>query len=299
MYFLKRLFRTKALAEHYTSLAKEKCKQLKEKGISPSMAIILVGDNPASKIYIRHKSAMAEKLGIDAIVHQLPADTALNSLKDTLSQLSNTDVSGILLQLPLPEHLTPYKQDLIDVIPPEKDIDGLTTHNAGLLENGVFTGLKPATPIGIMRILEATHTPLKGKSVTVVGRSNVVGRPLASMLSYADATVITCHQATDDLAFFTRLSDIVISAAGVPGLITSAHIKQGASLIDVGTTRTKEKKLSGDILTKECAKKARFVTPVPGGVGPMTIASLMTNIIDAAYLSHGLKAPDWPAPHSS
>ena len=299
MYFSKRLFRTHALAEHYTTLVGSHCKALKERGITPSMAIILVGENPASKIYVRHKTIMAEKLGIDAVVHQLPANTTFKNLKETIQRLAATDVSGILLQLPLPKHLTPHKQNLIDMIPPLKDIDGLTTHNAGNLENGVLNGLKPATPVGIMRILEATKTPLKGKSVTVIGRSNVVGRPLASLLSYADATVITCHQATDDLAFFTKLGDVVISAAGVPGLITAHHIKQGASLIDVGTTRTDENKLAGDMLTQDCAKKARFITPVPGGVGPMTIASLMTNIIDACYLSHNLETPIWPAPNFS
>lgn len=296
MYHRHRFFYTKSLAEHYQNLATAHCNTLKEKGITPSLAILLVGDNPASHIYVKHKLAAAEKIGITAKCQTLPENATLDEVKNALKMLAESDVSGILMQIPLPAHLNAHKQELLDMIPYQKDVDGLTTHNTGLLENGVLTGLKPATPLGVIRILEATQTPLVGKSVVVIGRSNLVGRPLSSMLSYADATVINCHKATDDLSFFTKLGDVVISATGVPELIDASYIKSGATLIDVGTTRTASKKLVGDMNTQSCAKKARLVTPVPGGVGPMTIASLITNVVDATHLAHGLPTPNWHAP---
>lgn len=254
-----------------------KVNALKKKGIAPKLVIILVGDNPASLSYIRQKSNAAEKTGIVCEVKNLPADTTTKNLVGLIEKLNkNKKTHGILVQLPLPLKIeTPL---VIRAIDPKKDVDGFNAYNLGkMFLSQEFERLAPCTPAGIIKLLEHYKISPAGKNVTIVGRSNIVGKPLAVMLINRDATVTVCHSKTLNLADYTKRADILVAAVGRPKFITAKMVKIGAVVIDVGVNKV-DGKLVGDVDFKEVAKKASFITPVPGGVGPMTVACLMDNL---------------------
>lgn len=254
---------------------------LKEnKGIIPGLAVIMVGEDPASKVYVARKAKACMEVGFLSRQHKLPADTTEASLLQLINEL-NADslIHGILVQLPLPKHITTDK--IIAAIDPRKDVDGFHPYNIGSLLTGspLFV---PCTPRGIMELISRTGISLSGKEAVVVGRSNIVGKPMALLLLAQHATVTICHSKTKDLAAVTSRADILIAAVGKAQMITSDMVKDGAIVIDVGVNRLDNGKLAGDVDFAEVAKKASYITPVPGGVGPMTIAMLMKNTLDAA-----------------
>jgi methylenetetrahydrofolate dehydrogenase (NADP+)/methenyltetrahydrofolate cyclohydrolase len=256
---------------------------LKRRGIRPGLAVILVGDNPASSVYVRNKVKDCEEVGIVSTLEHLPADTSQEHLLARISAL-NADpaVHGILVQLPLPAQIDEHR--IIEAIAPDKDADGFHVSNVGLLLTGrpLF---RPCTPYGVMRMLEHAGTPLEGAHAVVVGRSNIVGKPQALMLLAAGATVTVCHSRTRDLAAQVRQADIVVAAVGKVNLITADMIKPGATVIDVGMNRNAEGRLCGDVDFAAVSQVAGAITPVPGGVGPMTRAMLLVNTIEAAERS--------------
>ena len=247
---------------------------------SPGLAVLMVGDNPASAAYVRNKERACGKLGIASFGQQFPADAAQATLAQAIADLNQDDrVDGILVQLPLPSHLDSVA--LLNQIHPDKDADGLHPTNLGRLMRGE-PGLQSCTPAGVMRLLEEYHLPLKGKHAVVVGRSILVGKPLALMLLAKDATVTIAHSQTPDLAAVCRSADILVSAVGRPELITPAYVQPGAVVVDVGINRVGEgstSKLVGDVAFAAVNDRAAWLTPVPGGVGPMTVTMLMYNTI--------------------
>jgi methylenetetrahydrofolate dehydrogenase (NADP+)/methenyltetrahydrofolate cyclohydrolase len=248
-------------------------------GEAPGLATVLVGDDPASKIYVGGKHRASEEVGIRSFAHELPAETPEHELLDLVEELNaDNAVTGFIVQLPLPDHIDPAR--VIDVIDPRKDVDGLTPTNAGLLVQG-REALVPATPSGVMELLRRSGAELEGAEAVVVGRSDLVGRPVSSLLLAANATVTMCHSRTRDLAEVCRRGDVLVAAVGRPRLITGDMVKSGATVIDVGTTRAEEG-LVGDVDFDSAARHARAITPVPGGVGPMTIAMLLRNTLVAA-----------------
>jgi methylenetetrahydrofolate dehydrogenase (NADP+)/methenyltetrahydrofolate cyclohydrolase len=250
------------------------------------LATVLVGDDPASQIYIRLKHKAAGEVGIRAIDRRLPSDTSEEDVIELVAELNDDDeVDGILVQTPLPEQIDEGR--VMRTIDPMKDVDGLHPFNAGQLFFGRQT-LVPATPVGIMQLLDEYGIPVAGARAVVVGRSLIVGRPLAMLLLHQNATVTICHSRTDDLARYTLDADVLVAAVGIPGLITADMVKQGATVIDVGITRT-EAGLVGDV-DPGVADIAAYLTPVPGGVGPMTIAALLGNTVRAARFRQGLLA---------
>ena len=245
----------------------------------PGLATILVGDDPASAVYVAAKRRACAEAGIESIHHALPADARLPELLALVDGLNaDAAVSGILCQLPLPAGLG--EQAVVERIHPAKDVDGLTIANAGRLALGV-EGLRPCTPAGVMLLLAETDIELRGGTAVVVGRSNLFGKPMARMLLAADATVTVCHSRTRDLAAVCRTADVLVAAVGRPRLVAGDWVKPGAAVIDVGITRT-EAGLVGDVDFEAASRVARWITPVPGGVGPMTIACLLRNTVDAA-----------------
>jgi methylenetetrahydrofolate dehydrogenase (NADP+) / methenyltetrahydrofolate cyclohydrolase len=250
------------------------------------LATILVGDDPASDIYIRYKHRAADEVGIEAIDNRLPATTPEADVLELVDELNNESaVDGILVQTPLPDHIDEAR--VMRTIEPIKDVDGLNPFSAGQLYLGQQT-LAPATPLGVMQLLEEYEIPTTGARAVVVGRSTLVGKPVSMLLLQANATVTICHSRTQDLARHTRDADILVAAAGSPRLVTVDMVKQGAAVIDVGITRTPEG-LMGDV-DPAVADVAAFLTPVPGGVGPMTIAALLRNAVRAAQYRNGLLA---------
>jgi len=252
------------------------------------LATVLVGDDPASEIYIRYKHRAADEVGIEAIDRRLPTTTPEDELIDLVRELNGDDVvDGILIQTPLPEHIDEAR--VMRAIDPIKDVDGLHPFSAGQLYLGRQT-LVPATPLGVMQLLDEYRIPIAGSRAVVVGRSPLVGKPMALLLLQANATVTICHSRTDDLARHTLDADILVAAVGHPRLITADMVKQGSAVVDVGITRT-EAGLVGDV-DPSVAEVAAFLTPVPGGVGPMTIACLLENALKAArYRSGALAFP--------
>jgi methylenetetrahydrofolate dehydrogenase (NADP+) / methenyltetrahydrofolate cyclohydrolase len=268
-----------ALAARLRRELKEEIEELGHVGL----ATVLVGDDPASEIYIRLKHKAAEEVGIEAIDHRLPASTPEDELVDLVEGLNEEDsVDGILVQTPLPEQIDEAR--IMRAIDPIKDVDGLHPFSAGQLYLGRQT-LVPATPLGVMHLLDEYRLAIAGRRAVVVGRSPLVGKPLALLLLQANATVTICHSRTDDLARHTLDADILVAAVGLPGLITADMVKQGAAVIDVGITRTGDG-VSGDV-EADVADVAAFLTPVPGGVGPMTIAALLGNAARAARYRRG------------
>ncbi|HEY8779039.1 MAG TPA: bifunctional methylenetetrahydrofolate dehydrogenase/methenyltetrahydrofolate cyclohydrolase FolD [Solirubrobacterales bacterium] len=248
-------------------------------GRAPGLATVLVGDDPASQIYVHNKHKASEEVGIRSLDHQLPAQTTEDELLGLVERLNaDPEVDGILVQLPLPEQIDP--DAVLATLNPRKDVDGLTPTNAGLLASGA-PGLVPCTPAGVMELLRHEGVELEGTDAVVVGRSNLVGRPVASLLLGANATVTTCHSRTRDLAGVCRRADVLVAAVGSPCLLGADAIKPGATVIDVGMNRTDDG-LVGDVDFEAAREVAGAITPVPGGVGPMTIAMLLVNTLAAA-----------------
>jgi len=271
----------KALSQKMQSELAQQVEAFTAQGLrSPGLAVLMVGDNPASAAYVRNKERACGKLGIASFGQQFPADAAQATLAQAIADLNQDDrVDGILVQLPLPSHLDSVA--LLNQIHPDKDADGLHPTNLGRLVRGE-PGLQSCTPAGIMRLLEEYHLPLKGKHAVVVGRSILVGKPLALMLLANDATVTIAHSQTPDLAAVCRSADILVSAVGRPELITPAYVQPGAVVVDVGINRVGEggtSKLVGDVAFAVVNDMAAWLTPVPGGVGPMTVTMLMYNTI--------------------
>jgi len=247
---------------------------------APGLDVVLVGEDAASQVYVRNKERAAGKVGIEGRVHRLPAETSEADLLSLVFELNGDDhIDGILVQLPLPDHL--HDQNIIDAIDPAKDVDGLHPFNAGLLSVG-RKGLRPCTPSGCMRMLQHIGCDPKGKRALVLGRSTLVGKPIAMMLLEKHATVTVAHSRTEDLAARVRESDIVVAAVGRPNMVKGDWIKEGAVVIDVGINRLEDGTLTGDVDFESASKRAAHITPVPGGVGPMTIAMLLSNTVDAA-----------------
>jgi methylenetetrahydrofolate dehydrogenase (NADP+)/methenyltetrahydrofolate cyclohydrolase len=271
----------KALAQKLQIQLKEEIQLLKDKwGRSPGLAVIMVGDNPASAIYVRNKEKACTNVGIDSLGQHLPASASQAQLEKIIAQLNQDDrVDGILVQLPLPEHLDAVA--LLNQIQPDKDADGLHSTNMGRLLRGE-PGLRSCTPAGVMRLLEEYQIAPAGQQAVIIGRSILVGKPLALMLLAADATVTVAHSRTPDLSEIARRADLLVVAAGRPGLVTADMVKPGAVVIDVGTNRVKGEKgdrTVGDVDFEAVRPIARWITPVPGGVGPMTVTMLLHNTV--------------------
>ncbi len=254
----------------------------------PGLAVIKVGNDPASEVYVRNKRQSCEKIGIHSIAHDLPEDTSQESLLTLIGQLNNDDsIDGILVQLPVPAHINP--DTIIEKIHPDKDVDGFHPYNIGRLALRMPV-LRPCTPRGVMTLLEQTleHTgqSIKGMNVCIVGASNIVGRPMGLELLLAGCTVTTCHRFTKDLADHVSKADILVVAVGKPGIVNSKWIKLGAIVIDVGINRLDNGQLVGDVDFATAKERAAYITPVPGGVGPMTVATLLQNTLDAADNLH-------------
>lgn len=242
------------------------------------LATVLVGDDPASEIYIARKHEAAAEAGIESFDHRLPAETSEESVLALVDELNRDDaVDGLLVQLPLPAHIDEAR--VLRAVSPDKDVDGFHPLNCGELYLGTPTFV-PATPLGVLALLKEHSVPLEGARAVVVGRSEIVGKPVAHLLLGENATVTVCHSRTADLGFHTRTADVLVAAVGRPHLITADMVKQGAAVVDVGLTRTADG-IAGDV-APEVAERAGFLTPVPGGVGPMTIAMLLSNTIEAA-----------------
>ncbi|MFE8645410.1 bifunctional methylenetetrahydrofolate dehydrogenase/methenyltetrahydrofolate cyclohydrolase FolD [Sphingomonas sp. NCPPB 2930] len=253
---------------------------LKARGTVPGLAVVLVGDNPASQVYVRNKVKACEDNGLHSVLEKYDADLSEADLLARVDAL-NADpaIHGILVQLPLPKHIDAQK--VIEAISPEKDVDGFHVASAGALMTGT-SGFWPCTPYGCMKMLESIGYDLRGKHAVVIGRSNIVGKPMALMLLAQNATVTVCHSATPDLGAFTRLADVVVAAVGKRNVLTADMVKPGAVVIDVGMNRTEEGKLCGDVDFAGVSEVAGWITPVPGGVGPMTITMLLVNTLEAA-----------------
>ncbi|NMB00300.1 MAG: bifunctional methylenetetrahydrofolate dehydrogenase/methenyltetrahydrofolate cyclohydrolase FolD [Firmicutes bacterium] len=265
-------------AEIRASLAK-RVEQLSTQGNTPGLDVVLVGDNPASKVYVRMKKKACEEIGVNSTIHRLPEETSQEELLALINDLNlNDKVHGILVQLPLPSHLDEEK--VINAISPEKDVDGFHPINVGKLHIGE-EGFVPCTPAGILELVKRTGTPIAGQNVVVVGRSNIVGKPVASLFLRENATVTICHSRTKDVAAECRRADILIAAVGRPLMIKKDWIKPGAVVIDVGINRVDDM-IVGDVDYEEVRQVAGAITPVPGGVGPMTIAMLLKATVDAA-----------------
>ena len=258
----------------------DEVKLLNKKGIAVSLAVIIVGDDPASKVYVNNKKKACEKLGIVSLEYALPENTTQDELLKLIDELNNRkDVNGILCQLPLPSHLD--EELLINAISPEKDVDCFHPVNVGKLYTG--TGrLKPCTPAGVMAMLEYYNIEIQGKNCVVIGRSNIVGKPMAALLTAKNGTVTLCHSKTANLKEYTGKADILVAAVGKPRFVTKDMVKESAVVIDVGIHRMENGKLCGDVDFDEVEPIAGYISPVPGGVGPMTIAELMENTVTAA-----------------
>ena len=256
---------------------KQRLNNMSEK---PTLAVILVGDDPASQIYVKNKKKTAENLGINSIVINYPSNISEKILLDKIQELNNDNkITAILVQLPLPKHIDKFK--IIDAIAPEKDVDGLTPYNSGKLFSGEEPYVYPCTPKGILLLLDEYNIELAGKHVVVIGRSNLVGKPVAQMLLNRNATVTMCHSHTKNLSDITKTADIVVSAVG-KNIIGEKMLKSDCVVVDVGIFKDINGKICGDVDFASASKIAAYISPVPGGVGPMTIASLMLNTVELA-----------------
>lgn len=258
---------------------------LNARGVTVTLAVIIVGDDPASRIYVNNKKKACEATGIISKEYALPADTSEEELLKLIDELNNdSSVNGILCQLPLPEGLD--EKAVIAAISPEKDVDAFNAVNTGHIMIGDYTFL-PCTPAGIVEMLDYYDIPVKGKHCVVIGRSNIVGKPMAMLLLKRDGTVTVCHSKTENLSELTRQADILVAAVGRAKFVTADMVKDGAVVIDVGMNRGVDGKLCGDVDYETVEPKASYITPVPGGVGPMTIATLLKNTVIAAKLQNG------------
>lgn len=272
----------KAVSQRIKDELKNEVAALAARGIQPALAVIIVGDDPASRIYVNNKKKACEYIGIRSLEYALPGDIKQEELMSLIEKLNqDAEIDGILCQLPLPKHLD--EKAVIHAIRPDKDVDAFHPVNVGKIMIGDYDFL-PCTPAGVMELIHESGIDIAGKECVVIGRSNIVGKPMAMLLLHNHGTVTICHSKTRDLAATVRRADIVVAAVGVPELITGDMIKEGAVVIDVGMNRLSDKKLVGDVAFDSAAAKAVAITPVPGGVGPMTIAMLMKNTVKAALL---------------
>lgn len=270
----------KEVAKNTRLALKNEVEELKEKGINPRLAVIMVGNDSASQIYVRNKSKACDEIGIEFEEYILPEETSQDELLNLIEKLNNkTEINGILLQSPIPKHLD--INEAFRKISPEKDVDGFHPVNVGKLVLGQDTFVS-CTPAGIMKILEEYNIEIEGKNAVVIGRSNIVGKPMSQCLLNKNATVTICHSKTKNLSEITKNADILVAAIGKANFVTENMVKEGAVVIDVGINRGEDGKLKGDVDFENVSKKTSYITPVPGGVGPMTIAMLMTNLVKAA-----------------
>lgn len=273
----------KAIAEKIRADLAAQVKELQSRGITPGLATVLVGSDPASEVYVRMKGDACNKLGMHSVKITRPAETTEEELLALINELNNDPaIHGILVQLPLPPQINADR--VLEAISPAKDVDGFHPYNVGRLVTGKPT-FQPCTPYGVMVMLQEAGVDLAGKEVVVVGRSNIVGKPVALMCLQRNATVTICHSKTSDLPGRVRAADVVIAAVGVPEMIKGDWIREGAVVIDVGVNRVGEKKLVGDVEFAAAAERASAITPVPGGVGPMTITMLLHNTLEAAKMA--------------
>lgn len=277
----------KALASRIREELRAEVDRLKASGINTGLAVVLVGSSPASKVYVSAKAKACGEVGINSFQHNLPEDARQEKLISLIQRLnSDPSVHGMLVQLPLPPHID--EEAVIEAISPVKDVDGFHPFNAGRLFIG-RPALQPCTPLGIMKLLEYEGIEVNGKSAVVIGRSNIVGKPAAVMLLQRHATVTICHSKTKDLMGIARQADILIVAIGRQKMVKGEWIKDGAVVIDVGVNRLNNGRLAGDVDFEDVKERASFITPVPGGVGPMTIAMLLSNTVEAAKRQSGIK----------
>ncbi len=277
---MSRILDGKAVAQAVRAEAARDVAALRARGVTPGLATVLVGDDPASRVYVGSKERACTEIGMESIGRRLPADTTTAALVSLVAELNaRSDVHGILVQLPLPAGID--TDAVIQAIAPAKDVDGLTAVSQGRLLAGI-PGLRPCTPRGVMRLLAETGRELAGADVVVIGRSLLVGKPVSLLLLEQHATVTMCHSRTRDLAAIVRRADVVVAAVGRPGMIRGDWIKEGAIVIDVGINRTAEGKLVGDVDFEGARERAAWITPVPGGVGPMTVAMLLANTVASA-----------------
>jgi methylenetetrahydrofolate dehydrogenase (NADP+)/methenyltetrahydrofolate cyclohydrolase len=271
----------KAIAAKVRAEVAQAVKDIQQRaGVTPGLALIRVGNDPASEVYVRGKAKACQETGMAGFEHILPETTSEIELLALVRKLNvDPHVHGVLVQLPLPKHISP--DEVLDTLAPQKDVDGFGPRNAGALFTG-RKGLRPCTPLGIMRLLDEAKTPLSGARALVVGRSNIVGKPMAMLLLERHATVTLAHSRTADLAGVVAAADVVVAAVGKPEMIRGDWVKPGSTVIDVGINRNAAGKLIGDVEFAKAAERARAITPVPGGVGPMTIAYLLSNTIEAA-----------------
>lgn len=263
--------------------------ELREKGVVPCLNVVLVGEDPASQVYVRMKGKACDEVGIRGVTHRLPVSTTEDELLTLLKNLnSDPDVDGILVQLPVPDHIDPDK--VTDALDPARDVDGFHPVSLGMLMSD-RPGMEPCTPAGCIRLIDETGTELKGLNAVVIGRSLIVGKPMAMLLLRRHATVTVCHSRTRNLADVVRAADVVVAAVGRPRMVKGDWIREGAVVIDVGVNRLDDGKLVGDVDYEAALTRASWITPVPGGVGPMTIAYLMRNTVIAACLRRGIDCP--------
>jgi len=275
----------KIAAETRKDIAERAAKFTAEHGFAPGLAVIIVGEDPASQVYVRNKKKACEEVGFYSQVHEMPAETTMDELLAKIDTLKNdTKIHGILVQLPRPKHLD--EKVVIAAIPPEKDVDAFHLINTGKIMLGEYSFL-PCTPAGVMKMLEYENIDVSGKECVVIGRSNIVGKPMAMLLLHANGTVTICHSRTKDLAEVTKRADILVVAIGKADFVTGDMVKEGAVVIDVGMNRSEDGKLTGDVDFASVEPKASAITPVPGGVGPMTITMLLENTLTAAVESVG------------
>jgi methylenetetrahydrofolate dehydrogenase (NADP+) / methenyltetrahydrofolate cyclohydrolase len=274
----------RALSKKIEQKVSDEVKKLKSTcGCTPGLAVVLVGQDPASAAYVNMKKKACDRVGFYSITHDMPESISQEAIEKTIVMLNNdSNVDGILIQLPLPEHIDTTK--LLELVDPAKDVDGFHPYNVGRLVTNL-DGFVPCTPLGVMELLKEYNIDVKGKNCVVVGASNIVGKPMAALLLNADATVEICHIFTDDLKKHTLNADIVLCGVGVINLITEDMVKDDVVIVDIGVSRTKEGKLVGDVDFENVSKKSSYITPSPGGVGPMTIAMLLSNTLKAAKIN--------------
>lgn len=277
----------KAVSKKVKEDVKAECEQLKAKGVTPGLAVIIVGDDPASQVYVHNKEVACEACGFYSVKYALPAETTQEELNALIDKLNKDDkINGILCQLPLPSHLD--DKEVINRIDPLKDVDAFHPVNVGAIMIGDYNYL-PCTPAGVMELIHSTGVDVSGKKAVVMGRSNIVGKPMAMLLLHENATVEITHSRTQNLADITKEADILVAAIGKAKFVKSDMVKDGAVVIDVGMNRDENGKLCGDVDFEDVKDKCSYITPVPGGVGPMTIAMLMKNTLTAAKIQNGVE----------
>lgn len=277
----------KAVSKKVKEDVKAECEQLKAKGVTPGLAVIIVGDDPASQVYVHNKEVACEACGFYSVKYALPAETTQEELNALIDKLNKDDkINGILCQLPLPSHLD--DKEVINRIDPLKDVDAFHPVNVGAIMIGDYNYL-PCTPAGVMELIHSTGVDVSGKKAVVMGRSNIVGKPMAMLLLHENATVEITHSRTQNLADITKEADILVAAIGKAKFVKADMVKDGAVVIDVGMNRDENGKLCGDVDFDDVKDKCSFITTVPGGVGPMTIAMLMKNTLTAAKIQNGVE----------